>query len=267
MENLKKSKDVFGQTRNRHVKPQKHDANLKKNSGLYFQVGLILCLLFSYALFEMRFEENNLNLSGVNYVDPNVEVFPINFVLEKDVFKQKNEVSTNQVVLTIDPIVKDNDFVEPLPIELLTESPTVSVDPARIDDIVVFKKEDDDDIDLKVFSTIGVEMAPVYPGCESEKNNQGRLKCMSDKLSQLVQKKFDKDLASELGLYGIQKIQVVFKIDKFGTVTEIQTRAPRVELEREAKRVVEQIPKMLPGKQRDRPVTVQYALPITFNVQ
>ncbi|MGC1632297.1 MAG: energy transducer TonB, partial [Gelidibacter sp.] len=161
----------------------------------------------------------------------------------------------------------DNDFVDHLPTELLTESPTVSINPAKIEDIVVFEKDDDDDIDLKVFSTIGVEMAPIYPGCESQKNNEGRLKCMSDKLSQLVQRKFDKDLASGLGLSGTQKIQVVFKIDKLGTVREIQTRAPRPELEREAKRVVEQIPKMTPGKQRERPVTVQYALPITFNVQ
>ncbi|MEO5787393.1 energy transducer TonB [Gelidibacter sp.] len=267
MENLKKCTEVTANRSVRRAKPHKHDANLRKNSALYFQVGLILCLLLSYGLFEMRFEEKNLTLTKVNYVDPNVEVFPTNFILEKEVFKQKNEVIKNQVVLTINPIVKDNDFVENLPTELLTESPIVSINPAKIEDIVVFKKDDDDDIDLKVFSTIGVEMAPVYPGCESQKNNEGLLKCMSDKLSQLVQKKFDKDLASELGLSGTQKINVVFKIDKLGVVTEVQTRAPRPELEREAKRVVEQIPKMTPGKQRERPVTVQYVLPITFNVQ
>lgn len=267
MRNPKKTNDVSGIGGIQQPKPQKHDANLRKNSALYFQVGLILCLLLSYALFEMRFEEKDLTLTKVNYVDPNVEVFPINFVLEKEVFKQKNEAIKKQVVLNIDPVIKDDDFVEKLPTVLFTESPTLSVDPAKIEDIVVFKKDDDDDIDLKVFSTIGVEMAPIYPGCESQKNNEGRLKCMSEKLSQLIQKKFDKDLASELGLSGIQKIDVVFKIDKLGTVTEIQTRAPRPELEREAKRVVEQIPKMLPGKQRARPVTVQYALPIIFNVQ
>lgn len=266
MENQKKSNDVSSYGGNHHEESHKHDANLGKNSALYFQVGLILCLLLSYGLFEMRFQEKSFVLTQVNYVDPDVEVMPINFILEKEVFKEENEVSKNQVVLTIDPIIKDNDFVDALPKELLTESAAVSIDPVKIDDIVVFKK-DDDDIDLKVFSTIGVEMAPIYPGCESQKNNEGRLKCMSEKLSQLVQKKFDINLVSELGLTGNQKINVVFKIDKLGVVTEIQTRAPRPELEREAKRVVEQIPKMLPGKQRDRPVTVQYALPIIFNVQ
>lgn len=264
MKDLKISSDAAGQSNKRDAKPQKHDANLRKNSALYFQVGLILCLMLTYGLLEMKFEEKSYNLAKVDYHDLEMEVYPINYVLEeKMVTQKKNEV----VVLTKDPIVKDDDFVEALPVEFLTESPTVSVDPVKIGDIVVFKKDDDDDLDLKIFSTIGVEMAPVYPGCESEKNNEGRLKCMSDKLSKLIQKKFDKDLASELGLSGIQKINVVFKINKLGAVTEIQTRAPRVELEREAKRVVEQIPKMLPGKQRERPVTVQYVLPIIFNVQ
>ena len=267
MKSLQNSKDAIGVGTIQYSKSHKHEVNLKRNSSLYFQIGVILCLLLSYVLFEMKFEENNLTLTQVNYVDPDVEVFPINFVLEKEVYKQKNEMDEKQVVLTIDPIIKDDDFVEALPTELLTESPTLSVDLANIKDIVVFKMDDDDDPDLKVFSTIGVEMAPIYPGCESQKNNEGRLKCMSEKLSQLIQKKFDRDLAFELGLFGIQKIDVVFKIDKLGTITEIQTRAPRSELEREAKRVVEQIPKMVPGKQRERPVTVQYVLPIIFSVQ
>ena len=60
---------------------------------------------------------------------------------------------------------------------------------------------------------------------------------------------------------------MAFKIDKLGNVTEIQARAPRHELEREAKRVANQIPQMTPGKQRDKPVTVQYNLPIVFKVQ
>lgn len=266
MKNLKNSSSIAGQSNNCNAKPHKHDANLRKNSGLYFQVGLILGLILVYGLFEMKFEERNYDLGSVNYVDPDIEVVPDNFILEKNVVQEQKKVNKDPIVLTKDPIIEDDDFVEALPTELLTESPTLSVDPAKIDDIVVFKK-DDDAIDLKVFSTIGVEKVPVYPGCESEKNNEGRLKCMSDKLSQLIQRKFDKDLASELGLYGVQKIDVVFKISKEGTVTEIQTRAPRLELEREAKRVVEQIPQMIPGKQRERPVTVQYALPIVFKAQ
>ena len=35
---------------------QKHDLNLQKNTTLYFQIGLILCLLAVFGLLEMRFE-------------------------------------------------------------------------------------------------------------------------------------------------------------------------------------------------------------------
>lgn len=264
MKNLKNSSDSVFQGHRPNVKPHKHDANLRKNSSLYFQVGLILCLLFTYGLFEMKFEAKNYNVAKLNYKD-NDEVMPINFVLEKEVVDMKKEVNIN--VLTKDPIIEDNDDRDALPTELLTESPTIVIDPAKIDDIVVHNAEDDDAMDLKIFSTIGVEKAPVYPGCESETNNEGRLRCMSDKLSKLVQKKFNKDLASDLGLSGIQKIDVVFKINKYGNITEIQTRAPRLELEREAQRVVSQIPSMIPGKQREHPVTVQYVLPIIFKVE
>lgn len=264
MKHLTKSGDIAGQSKVRSVKSHKHDANLQKNSTLYFQIGLILCLLFTYGLFEMKFLAKTYDLAQVEPRDKVVEVMPINFKLEKEVFEKKTELNTD--ILTKDPIIEDDDFVETLPTQLLTESPALSADPLNIQDIVVYKRDDSDDLDLKIFSTIGVEIAPIYPGCESEKNNDGRLKCMSDKLSNLVQKKFDKDMAAELGLSGVQKIAVVFKIDKHGSVTEIQTRAPRPELEREAQRIVEQIPIMIPGKQRERPVTVQYVLPIIFKV-
>lgn len=39
-------------------KPKKHDANLQKNTALYFQVGLILALFAVYCLFEMQLKKN-----------------------------------------------------------------------------------------------------------------------------------------------------------------------------------------------------------------
>lgn len=37
-------------------KSQKYDANLPKNSSLYFQIDLIVCLLVAYGLLEMKFK-------------------------------------------------------------------------------------------------------------------------------------------------------------------------------------------------------------------
>ena len=82
-----------------------------------------------------------------------------------------------------------------------------------------------------------------------------------------MNRKFNTNLASDLGLSGRQRILVFFKIDKSGNVTQIQARAPHPGLEKEAKRVVGLLPKMQPGKQRGKPVTVPYSLPILFQVQ
>ncbi len=82
-----------------------------------------------------------------------------------------------------------------------------------------------------------------------------------------VQRKFNSELASDLGLSGKLKIYVQFKITKTGGIQIMGARAPHKRLKKEAIRVVKLLPKMQPGKQRGRPVNVTYMLPISFNVE
>ena len=73
---------------------------------------------------------------------------------------------------------------------------------------------------------------------------------MSEKLAKLIQKKFDRDLGAELRFKRrIQRIYVNFRINKYGNVEIINTRAPHKDLEKEANRVVDKVPQMKPGKQ------------------
>ena len=87
------------------------------------------------------------------------------------------------------------------------------------------------------------------------------------KLQNLYKRKFNTDLAGDLGLSGRQRISVIFKIDKKGNVTGVRSRAPHPRLEKEAARVINMLPKMKPGRQRGKAVVVPYSLPITFQVQ
>ena len=87
------------------------------------------------------------------------------------------------------------------------------------------------------------------------------------KIAKFVQRKFNTDLAGDLGLTGRQRISVIFKINKTGDVTGVRARAPHPRLEKEAQRVINLLPKMQPGKQRGVAVTVPYSLPIIFQVQ
>ena len=67
---------------------------------------------------------------------------------------------------------------------------------------------------------------------------------------------------------GIQgRVYVRFVIDKNGDIIQIQTRGPDKNLEKEAQRIIGKLPKMIPGKQRGRPVRVPFSIPITFRLQ
>ena len=122
---------------------------------------------------------------------------------------------------------------------------------------------DGDNIEEVSFSS--VENVPIFPGCEKG-NNAKRGKCMSEKISKFVQNNFSIDLASSLGLSGKQRISVIFKIDKGGNITGVRARAPHPQLEDEAIRVINLLPKMKPGMQLGKAVIVPYSLPIIFEI-
>lgn len=106
-----------------------------------------------------------------------------------------------------------------------------------------------------------IENVPVYPGCEGG-NNAAKKKCMNDKIKQFLGQNFNKSLASDLDLQGIQKVNIFFKIDKTGRVVGIRAKAPHPKLEDEAKRVTKLLPKMKPGMQQGKPTTVSFYLPL-----
>ncbi|MEP5338404.1 MAG: energy transducer TonB [Algibacter sp.] len=112
-----------------------------------------------------------------------------------------------------------------------------------------------------------IENVPVYPGCEALTSNEEKKKCMSEKMSKFINRNFNTEIANKNGLSGRQRINVIFKIDTEGNIIDIRSRAPHPELEKEAIRVITLLPKMKPGVQRGKTVTVPYSLPIIFEVK
>ncbi|WCO02043.1 energy transducer TonB [Psychroserpens ponticola] len=264
MKNFKKSHSIAGQSNAKMQKSQKHDANLQKNSMLYFQIGLILCLLGTYGLFEMKFEKKEFTIQEIAQIEDTGEVLVKPYTIETDV-KIEKQVEQKSLSLVDKPpvIVEDNVVIIENPIVISkNEILNKPIDVGSLGNI-----EKPDEIIEPPFSMKDVEVVPIYPGCEKATTNRERVKCMSNKLGKLIQRKFNTSLAADLGLFGMQKIDVQFKIDKNGLITEIKTRAPLQQLEDEANRVVNKIPQMTPGKQRHKPVAVLYNLPIKFQVR
>ena len=87
-----------------------------------------------------------------------------------------------------------------------------------------------------------------------------------DGVNDFIAKKFNTNLAKNLGLKGIQQIYVQFKIDKTGNITDVQARAPHPKLMKEAVKTIKALPKMTPAKQSGQAVGVFYSLPIRFSI-
>lgn len=262
MKILKESHKIAGQSNGVVQKSQKHDANLQKNSGLYFQIGLILCLLASYGLFEMKFENKKISIDWNDPDEDDELVWISDYTIYKEPVAEIAPQPRAKVSSVKPPIIAENTdmFVKESVVDLVP-SPKVPV-------VVTPKPPTKEPLveDNRARRLGELSVVPIYPGCEKETTNRDRVQCMSDKLSQLVKRKFNTDLAYQYGLTGVQKISVEFKIDKNGHIIDIRTRAPHEVLEKEAERLALKIPDMIPGKQSTEPVSVLYNLPITFKV-
>lgn len=65
-----------------------------------------------------------------------------------------------------------------------------------------------------------------------------------------------------------ERIIIQFEISKYGYVENIKVlRGNHGVLKEEAIRIVSLLPKMIPGKQRNVPVRINYSLPITFKLK
>ncbi len=110
-----------------------------------------------------------------------------------------------------------------------------------------------------------IDKAPAFKECDQWVDDPRR-NCTSNKIADFVNKNFDTSLGKKLGLTGVNRVIVQFRIDETGNIVDIKARAPHAALEDEAKRVISELPKMIPGEQNGKPVSVMYSLPIAFKV-
>ena len=73
-------------------------------------------------------------------------------------------------------------------------------------------------------------------------------------------------VAQENGIQG--RVLVQFVVNKDGSIVEPKVlRSVDASLDKEAMRVVQQMPKWTPGRQRGKAVRVRFTLPVTFRLQ
>ena len=110
-----------------------------------------------------------------------------------------------------------------------------------------------------------LSLVPVFPGCEKLSETK-KTECFQDKMNRHITQNFRyPEIAQEKGIQG--RVFVQFLIQKDGSIGGIRTRGPDKNLEKEAKRIIDKLPRMTPGRQRGRPVRVPFSIPITFRLQ
>ena len=226
------------------------NADLTKNSSLYFAVGLAVVLFISWQAIEWKtYDKSGYGYEALNVDDDDDEEVPIT--------EQLKTPPPPPPAPEVLEVVEDEEEVE----ETIIES--TETDQEEIVEVEDVEVEDDfDDVDVP-FAVI--EDVPIYPGCEKVAKSERR-NCFQDQINKHIRKNFRyPEIAQEMGIQG--RVYVNFVIAKDGSITNVRMRGPDKNLEKEAARIISKLPSMTPGKQRGRPVRVPFSIPITFRLQ
>ncbi len=233
-------------------------SNMENFTKLFMQLGLVLALFIVYVAIEHKTYDRIVEDLGVASLSGEDDE---EMVITQRVEPVKPPPPPPPPAPEIIEIVEDKEEIEETVIETTETDEEEAVEVEEI----IEEEEGEEVVEDVPFAII--EDIPIFPGCEKGTKAEKKA-CFSKKISKHINRKFNSGLASDLGLSaGKKRIFVMFKIDQTGSITEIQARAPHPRLQKEAERVVKTLPKMIPGKQRGRPVSVRYSLPISFLVE
>ena len=228
-------------------------SNLENYSKIFMQIGLVLALFITYAAIEKKTYDRNIGDLGSANMTAEMEQ---GTVITERIEPVKPKTPPPPAPEKIE-IVEDEKEVEETIIESTETDETEAVEIIEVEEV----EEVIEDVSFMI-----IEDVPVFPGCKG--NKEELKKCFSKKVQKHFSRKFDADLPNELGLSaGRKRVFIGFKIDKNGNIVNVQARAPHPKIKSEVVKVMKQLPKMKPGRQRGKPVGVKYSIPFTLIVE
>ena len=233
---------------------------LEKFSNIFTQLGLVLVLFIVYLTLEHKTPQTKSVAADYDIPDRVILELDQDIIFVKEPKNEPKPKTALSQVFIPDEVVKGNnniiehDFLDD------TKDNFIEVTEESIVEVEI-KEEIINDVPYDF-----IQEAPVFKGCEGLSKTENK-ECFDKKMKRFVQRNFDADLASDLGLNsGKYKIHTQFIIDDKGNVMDIKIRAPHTKLKKETEQLIEKLPKFTPGKQNDKNVRVRYTLPISFQV-
>jgi periplasmic protein TonB len=219
-------------------------ADLENKKFIFTQIGLIIAMALMLVAFEWKTYEKTVTELGARQVDNAAEeIIPITEqkVKPPPVAPPKQIVKINVVDDQIE--VDDN-------IDINVEAD----DNTEVQEYVapVQQAEEESAEEVQIFMV--VESMPAFPGGET-----ALYKYLAENIKY-------PQMAKESGIQG--RVFVTFVVERDGSVTDVRVlRGIGGGCDEEAIRVVQNMPRWTPGKQRGKSVRVQYNLPVKFTLQ
>ena len=250
------------------MKPKKNpNVDLKKRVGLFFSIGLAVATFASlYAINYKSVEEGKKKIEFDKLEDLSENVQDV--VMEENTPPPAPPAEPEKVEIPPD-VIKQVDDEKKVETEFQSTD-TNKEDASNVPRPIISNTgvlggtgTGDDEIqdDVQFFA---IEQKPMFEECKNvPKEEQER--CFKKALDAFVSKTLVyPETAMQMGSQG--RVVVQFRIKKDGNVEVINTQGKDKILEKEARRVIEKLPRLIPGKQRERPVAVIFSYPIVFRL-
>ncbi len=221
-------------------------ADLESKRGIFLQIGLIFAMAVIFVAFEWK-----------SYDKLDVSTFG----------KQKVVTEVEEMV----QITQQNTPPPPPPPPAPSLTLNIVDNTAEINDVISIDAEADQNTQVEEYKAppafrqaeekeveeqqifMVVENAPAFPGGDA-----ARMKFLQDNIKY-------PQMARESGIQGT--VYVTFVVERSGAVSDVKIlRGIGGGCDEEAVRVVQNMPKWEPGKQRGKPVRVQFNMPIKFTL-
>lgn len=222
-----------------------HRSNLENKRFIFREIGLIVALAAVFFAFETKFyQEETQEIVLVNGIDIEDDVLPI--VVPQQASRPLPKIK--MMPIDIIDIVEDVPELDEPDIIDVTEEQMGSVN-GTSENYTNYTGNGEGEVDEDI-PFVRVEFMPAFNGDLS--------KWLTRNLKYPAR-------AAEVGVQG--KVYIEFIVERDGSITDAKViRSVHPDLDREALRVVNAMPKWKPGMQRDKAVRVKFTIPIAFRL-
>jgi protein TonB len=216
-------------------------ADLERRKLLFLEIGMVIALAVTLLAFNWKsYEKQELTL--VTRTVDNAEEEMVQITQQE---KPPPPPKPPQQTTVIEIVEDDVEIEDDIEIDVEADQET------EVQDYVPVEEPEEEEEETQIFQV--VETMPTFPGGDA-----ARIKYLQNNLKYPT-------MARESGIQG--KVFVTFVVEKDGSITDVKVlRGIGGGCDEEAVRVIKNMPKWKPGKQRGKPVRVQFNMPIVFKL-